>query len=118
MRPSFSITETITTLTHFFNELEGYDTGDYLAECERLLKTIEIKNPDVAGIIKKALKDHGMPVYEYLYVYQVEELESLDLSGCRIEDLDFISNFTNLKELNLNKNAISDLTPAEGSVFA
>ena len=94
-----------------FQELDGYDTGDYLAECERLLKTIEVKNPNVAGIIKKALKDHGIPVTEYLYVYQAEELESLDLSECRIEDLSFISNFTNLKELNLNKNAISDLTP-------
>ena len=94
-----------------FQELDGYDTGDYLAECERLLKTIEINNPNVVGVIKKALKDRGMPIYEYLYVYQAEELESLDLSECRIDDLGFISDFTNLKELNLNKNAISDLTP-------
>ncbi|MEW5805053.1 MAG: leucine-rich repeat domain-containing protein, partial [bacterium] len=94
-----------------FNELDGYDTDDYLAECERLLKTIEITNPYVAGTIKKAIKERRMPVYEYLYVYQAEKFESLDLSTCRIEDLAFISNFPNLKELNLAENGISDLTP-------
>jgi|GEM_PF-2386691 len=94
-----------------FKELDGYDTSDYLAECERLLKTIEIKNPYVAGMIKKALKEQGRPMHEFLFVYQAENFESLDLSECRIEDLSFISEFTNLKELNLDKNAVSDLTP-------
>ncbi|MBU1682713.1 hypothetical protein KJ742_02085 [Patescibacteria group bacterium] len=94
-----------------FKELDGFDTGDYLGECERLLKTIEIENPYVAGTIKKAIKERGMPVYEYLYVYQAEKFESLDLSTCRIEDLAFISNFPNVKELILDENGISDLTP-------
>lgn len=94
-----------------FKEIDGFDTSKYLVECERLLGTIEIKNPYVAGMIKKALKDRSMPIYEYLFVYQAEKLESLDLSECRIEDLGFVHNFINLKELNLNKNAISDLTP-------
>lgn len=92
-------------------ELDGYDTGDHLAECERLLKTIEIENPYVSGMIKKAMKERGLPIYEYLYVYQAEKLESLDLSKCRIEDLGFIHNFPNLKELILDSNAISDVNP-------
>jgi len=94
-----------------FNELDGFDIGDYLAECERNLKTVEIQNPHAAGNIRKALKENGMPIYEYLYVYQAENLESLDLSECLIEDLGFISSFPNLKDLKLDKNAISDLAP-------
>ena len=94
-----------------FNELDGYDTEDYLAECERTLKTVEIQNPHVAENIRKTLKENGMPIYAYLYVYQAENLESLDLSECLIEDLGFISSFPNLIELNLDKNAISDLSP-------
>lgn len=94
-----------------FNELDGFDTGDYLTECERSLKTIEIQNPSVVGVIRKALKENGMPVTEYLFVYQAENLESLDLSECLIDDLSFIGNFPNLVELNLDKNAISDLSP-------
>ena len=94
-----------------FKELDGFDTGDYLAECERLLKTIDIENPYVAGKIKKALKERGVPIGQFLYVNQAEALESLDLSACRIADLDFIRSFPNLKELNLDYNGISDLTP-------
>lgn len=93
-------------------ELDGYDSSTtYLVECERLLKTVEIENPYIAGKIKKAMKEKGMPFAEHLYVYQAEKIESLDLSECLIDDLDFISSFSNLKELNLDKNAISDLTP-------
>ena len=99
------------TLFTELDELDGFDTGDYLAECERNLKTIEIQDPKVAGNIRKALKENGMPISEYLYVYQAENLESLDLSECLIEDLGFIGNFPNLIELNLDKNAISDLSP-------
>ena len=93
-----------------FTELDGQVSGDYLAECERLLTTIEINNPRAAGKIRKALKEHGMSVYEYLYVFQAEKLENLDLSECLIDDVSFIRNFPNLKVLNLEKNAISDLT--------
>ena len=96
-----------------FSELDGYDTGDYLAECERLLKTVQIENPFISGKIRKAMKEHGMPVGKYLYVYQAEELENLDLSECRVDDLAFIRNFPNLKELNLAKNGISDLAPLQ-----
>ncbi|NMC46384.1 MAG: leucine-rich repeat domain-containing protein [Chloroflexi bacterium] len=100
-----------------FNELDGYDTEDYLTECERSLKTIEIQNPHAAGKIRKALKENGMPIYEYLYVYQAENLESLDLSECLIEDLGFISSFSNLRYLNLDNNAISDLTPLKDLIL-
>ncbi len=93
-----------------FTELDGQVSGDYPAECERLLQTIEINNPRAAVKIRKALKEHGMPVYEYLYVFQAEKLENLDLSECLIDDVSFIRNFPNLKVLNLEKNAIADLT--------
>lgn len=96
-----------------FNELEGYDTADYRAECERALQTIAIENPFVAGQIKKTMKDRGEPIDQYLYVYQAENLERLDLSKCRIDDLAFIRNFPNLKELVLDENGISDLTPLQ-----
>ena len=93
-------------------ELNGYDTsGTYSAECERLLQTIEINNSCVAGAIKKAMKDSGMTIYDSLFVYQAEKIETLDLSACAIEDLSFISSFINLKELNLDNNGLSDLMP-------
>ena len=94
-----------------FSTLSGYDTGTYLAECERLLKTVEINNPHVAEKIKKAMKENGMPIYAYLYTYQAEKFESLDLSKSLIDDLGFITNFPNLIELNLEHNAIHDLSP-------
>ena len=97
-----------------FKELEGFDTGDYLAECERVLKTVQIDNPFIAGKIKKVMKERGTPVSKYLYVYQAEALESLELSACRIDDLAFIRSFPNLIELNLDENGISDLTPLQG----
>jgi len=96
-----------------FKELDGFDTGDYLAECKRALKTVQIENPFVAGKIKKALKERGVPIGQYLYVYQAEALESLDLSACRIDNLDFIRSFPNVKELILDENGISDLTPLQ-----
>jgi Leucine-rich repeat (LRR) protein len=94
-----------------FSELSGYDTSDYLAECKRLLNTVEIDNQFVAEKIKKAMKENGMPIYAHLYTYQAEKLESLDLSESVIDDLGFISSFSNLKTLNLESNAIHDLTP-------
>jgi Leucine-rich repeat (LRR) protein len=96
-----------------FNELEGFDTANYLAECERLLSTVQIENPQIAGKVKKALKNLGIPLGRYLYVYQAEELESLDLSASRIDDLAFIRNFPNLKELDLAENGIWDLAPLQ-----
>ena len=96
-----------------FSELEGFDTGDYLAECERALQTVQIENPYVAGKIKKILKERGVPIRHYLYAYQAEQLESLDLSACRVDNLDFIRYFPNLKELTLDENGISDLTPLQ-----
>lgn len=93
-------------------ELGGYDASEtYLAECERLLQTIEINNASAVGKIKKTMKDCGMPIYDCLYVYQAEKLESLDLSDCSITELGFVSKFVNLKELSLDGNGISDLTP-------
>lgn len=93
-------------------ELDGYESSaTYLAECERLLKTFYVENRLAAGKIKKAMKESGMPITEYLYVYQAEKLKSLDLSECLIDDLLFITHFTHLKELNLDKNGISDLIP-------
>ena len=93
-------------------ELDGYDTSaTYFAECERLLQTVEINAPNIAGAIKKAMKDNGMPIYDCLYTYQAEKIENLDLSDCNIHDLDLIASFPNLKKLILDRNAISDLTP-------
>ncbi len=94
-----------------FSELDGYDSSGYLAECERLLATVEIDNWHVAEKIRKAMKERGMPIYAYLYTYQAEKLESLDLSASLIDDLGFITHFPNLKELNLEANAIYDLSP-------
>jgi Leucine-rich repeat (LRR) protein len=94
------------------NELNGYDTsGTYLTECERLLQTVEINNPRVAEAIAAAMMDYGLAIHDYLYVYQVEKIESLDLSECMIEDLTFLEKFPNLKELNLNQNGLSNLMP-------
>jgi len=94
-----------------FKDLNGFDTGDYLADCERLLKTVEISDATIAGMIRRALKERGIPIYAHLYTYQAEKLESLDLSGSQIDDLGFLANFPNLKEINLTANAIYDLSP-------
>ena len=94
------------------NELNGYDTSaTYLAECERMLRTVEINDPNVAGAIKKAMKDCGMDIYDCLYTYQAEKIENLDLASCNVQDLNFLESFQNLKELKLDNNGISELMP-------
>ncbi|MCK5128497.1 MAG: leucine-rich repeat domain-containing protein [Clostridiales bacterium] len=93
-------------------ELNGYDTSEsYLKECERLLQTIEISELDIANRIASTLTKQEMNAYDYLYVYQAEKIESLNLSQCKIEDLSFLKYFKNLKELYLDGCGISNLMP-------
>jgi len=93
-------------------ELSGYDTGEtYLEECERLLQTVPLDGWALANGIATSMMNSGTPLSQYLYVYQAEALETLDLANWEVMDLDFIRYFPNLKELILDGNAITDLTP-------
>ena len=90
--------------------LEGYSTSaSYLEECERLLTTVEIETPQAAERIREALAEQGIVVGEYLYVYQAEQLETLDLSNCVLTDISGLSNFKGLIDLNLDSNAIDSV---------
>lgn len=95
-----------------FKDLDGYDASDtYLQECGRLLQTVEITSERAANRVADALNGYGMEIEDCLYVYQAEKIESLDLSECRLKSIGFLRYFANLKELNLNYNYISDVTP-------
>ena len=95
-------------------ELNGYDTSaTYLSECERLLQTIVIENDMLARGIVLSTQNSGTINSPYLYVYQAEKIESLDLTECEIMDLEFIRYFPNLKQLILDGNGITDLTPLQ-----
>ena len=93
-------------------ELDGYDTSQtYLDECERLLQTVALDGWALANGVVRSMTNGETPLSLYLYVYQTEQLETLDLSNWEVMDLNFLHYFPNLKELILDGNAITDLTP-------
>ena len=83
----------------------------YLDECNRLLKTVKIESEKVATRIIDALAEQGITVDTYLFVFQAEQLKTLDLSDCDIQDLSFTASFSNLESLTLDNNEISDIYP-------
>ena len=93
-------------------ELVGYSTSSsYREECERLLVTVPLKGWALANGVIRSMLHGAVPKSPYLYIFQAEALETLDLSGWEITDLGFLRYFPNLKELILDDNMITDLMP-------
>jgi len=95
-----------------FSGIAGYSTSSsYFFECVRLLKPIELNDEEVYEKIQKDVDAEGGKDYGEILVYQAENLKSLDLSNCYINDISFLESFINLENLNLEGNRIGNILP-------